>query len=126
MHISSFYAVKQFLKPTMWHICHHLVWVHLGASVFICTYIILPPGLATSVLCIHCSSGQVAVLTIPVGSTNIRILHPLKPLEGTLGKWGKRTGKGRGQGRGHMHLNFKWLYTTYLISTSGQVQPSSR
>ena len=99
MHISSFYAVKQFLKPTMWHICHHLVWVHLGASVFICTYIILPPGLATSVLCIHCSSGQVAVLTIPVGSTNIRILHPLKPLEGTLGKWGKRTGKGRGQGR---------------------------
>ena len=32
------------------------------------------------------SSGQVAALTIPVGATSIRIVHLLKPLEGTLGK----------------------------------------
>ena len=43
MHVSSLYAVKQFIKPT------HLpppVWVRLGASVFISTSFYLP---ATSV-----------------------------------------------------------------------------
>ena len=36
------------------------------------------------------SSGQVAVVTVPVGATSIRIVHPLKPLEGTLGKKGAK------------------------------------